>query len=171
MMGTGAFTSVQADRTMEVEVADDSSAYLTLVPDTDLGNNAYASYDGAGKLEIDIGGNGAGSGANEDALTVIDNVFEIRNKGTQEIEVYIELSSNLIDYVDFYAIAGSTGSSVNGGERSIVGASNAFSGAGFGSVGGGNKLLVGVEIDLRDDDAPDSAEDLDGTVTVFADTV
>lgn len=167
MMGTGAFTSVQANRTMTVAVEDDSAAYLKLDDEVDQGQDVYSSYDD-GELVIEIDGNSEGSGVNQNALTVIDDVFAIKNQGTQPVEVWVELSEDLSDYVDFYAVAGYDNSTVDGGDVSIVGEGNAFSGAGFGSVG--SKLRVGVSIDLRDSDAPDSAANLDGTVTVFADT-
>jgi hypothetical protein len=150
---------------MTVEVADDANAYLKLDDEVYQGNDVYSSYEN-GKLEIQIDGNGTGAGVNQDALTVIDDVFAIENQGTEPVEVWVELSEDLSDYVDFYAVAGSDNSTVDGGDVSIVGENNAFSGAGFGPVG--EALRVGVSIDLRDSDAPDSTEDLNGTVTVFA---
>jgi hypothetical protein len=151
---------------MTVEVAGDANAYIKLDDEVYQGNDAYSSYEN-GELEIQIDGNGTGNGVNQDALTVIDDVFAIVNQGTEPVEVWVELSEDLSDYVDFYAVAGGDNSTVDGGDDSIVGEDNAFSGPGFGPVGE-SALRVGVSVDLRDSDAPDSTEQLSGTVTVFS---
>ncbi|PHQ38170.1 hypothetical protein DJ69_13070 [Halorubrum persicum] len=93
--GTGAFSSVQADRDIEVNVAGDASAYLGIVPASGP-NGAYADVNG-GPLTLDftgsndnIGGSlSGGTGVNSDAITYFESVFEIRNNGTQEVDVMV----------------------------------------------------------------------------------
>jgi len=73
-LGSGAFTSVEADRDVTVETAGDSTAYLTLV-----GDDEYVSDDGSsGALTIDLGG-ATTNGFNEDAVTEVAGVVEITN--------------------------------------------------------------------------------------------
>jgi hypothetical protein len=88
--GTGAFTSVEADRDVAVEVATDSSAYLAL---NAIGPNAPYTNTSNGQLGIDLTGsnstNNGGQGVNTNAVTVFEDMFEVQNQGTQEVEVEI----------------------------------------------------------------------------------
>jgi hypothetical protein len=93
-MGTGAFTSVSANRDVSVSVTGDKSAYLRLNP-----TSAYASLgsgNDTGELGIDFSGGEPeqnGSGVNTAAETEFDGVFEIKNQGTQEVNVWIARNS------------------------------------------------------------------------------
>ena len=98
ILGTGAFTSVEADRSASVAVADDEDAFLRLAPCTDdngnvLPNGEYVQAEN-GVLTLDLTGdnptNAGGQGVNADATSRFDNVFEIRNQGTQPIGVWLE---------------------------------------------------------------------------------
>ena len=91
--GTGAFTSVEANRNVSVTVEGDANAYLSL-EDTGNANSEYLNTNSAGELEIDLTGEndsttGGGTGVNADAITVIEDLFKIRNQGTQEVEVTV----------------------------------------------------------------------------------
>lgn len=88
--GTGAFTSVEADRDVAVQVADDANAFLALEA---IGPNAPYTTTSDGQLGIDLTSSNAtgegGQGVNSDAVTVFRELFEVRNQGTQEIDVEI----------------------------------------------------------------------------------
>jgi len=88
--GTGAFTSVEADRDVAVQVANDSTAYLAL---NAIGSNAPYTTTNNGQLGIDLTGSNTtgagGKGVNTDAVTVFEEMFEVQNQGTQDIEVEI----------------------------------------------------------------------------------
>lgn len=86
-IGTGAFTSVEADRTVDVQVKGDASAYLGLKGSGDS-NAQYVSGQSNGEIKInfDKSGNG-GSGVNPNADTTLESVFQIENQGTQAVEV------------------------------------------------------------------------------------
>lgn len=90
--GTGAFTSVQADRDVTVSVADDANAYLA-VDDTGNANSSYVTED-SGEFGLDLTGsngtNAGGTGVNSNAVTVFENLFEVQNQGTQEVEVEVD---------------------------------------------------------------------------------
>ncbi len=108
VVGTGAFSSVSATRNVDVEVADDASAYLRL-QGTGGNNSDYVIDDGdGGTLEIDLSASnsedvsGGGEGVNPDAVTEIDNVFTVENQGTQEVEVSISKSGDNDDLVTFH---------------------------------------------------------------------
>ena len=88
--GTGAFTSVSADRDVAVEVANDANAFLALEA---IGQNAPYTETTNGTLGIDLTGNNAtaagGQGVNTNAITVFREMFEVRNQGTQDVDVEI----------------------------------------------------------------------------------
>lgn len=91
--GTGAFTSVEANRSVSVTVEGDANAYLSL-EDTGNANSEYLNTNSAEELEIDLTGEngsttGGGTGVNADAITVIEDLFEVRNQGTQEVELTV----------------------------------------------------------------------------------
>lgn len=87
-MGTGAFSSVDADRDMTVQVEGDQSAYLQLTSQSE-----YASQGDDGTLDISFDNNDhGGEGLNNNADTAFTDVFRIENKGTNEVKVWIDLT-------------------------------------------------------------------------------
>lgn len=98
-VGTGAFSSVEATRTMNVQIADDSDAYLQF--ETDLGdapdnNYEYAEINDDGELEIEFAENDAGGlGVNPNAVTLFEDVFAIKNRGTEPMEISVEFGGDV----------------------------------------------------------------------------
>jgi len=90
-VGSGAFSSVEADRELSVTIADDADAFLGLST-----SSPYArEEDGVLELTFNEDADGddgvpEGDGINPNATTVFRDVFEITNQGTQEIQVYVE---------------------------------------------------------------------------------
>ena len=88
IFGTGAFTSVEADRTVTVQTAGDNSAALALDTIEDSpnssGDDGYVTLPDNGTLSIDI------PNVNLEAVTHINRLFEVTNNGTQEVVFYIE---------------------------------------------------------------------------------
>ena len=98
--GTGAFTSVEADRDVSVAVAGDANAFLAL---RGIGPNSEYVTTTDGQLGLDLTGsnptNAGGQGVNADAITIIEDVIEVQNQGTQAVDVeatpltFVETSS------------------------------------------------------------------------------
>lgn len=112
-VAAGAFTSVSADRTANVTVAGDASAYLGLTPTDGSPNSAYCYIDTGGELVIDMtdshSTSAGGNGVNPNAETDFDDVFTVTNQGTQPIDVGLTDSGNNDGAVKFYIDgAGST---------------------------------------------------------------
>ena len=88
-IGTGAFDSVEAERTVEVSTAGDADAYLGLT-----GDDQYVEDDSSdSELTIDLGGpttSGGGEGFNENAVTEVSGVVTITNQGTEDVDVSID---------------------------------------------------------------------------------
>ena len=92
MMGTGAFTSVQAERNVDVAVATDENAYLSLRA---TGNRAKLDNNNQLKLDLDSSDEGA-NGLNADARTAFTDIFEIENQGDNDVLVAVGLSQDNI---------------------------------------------------------------------------
>ncbi|WP_293031186.1 DUF1102 domain-containing protein [Natronococcus sp.] len=97
ILSSGAFSSVEADRDMNIQVAEDANAYLGL-SECSLGdpNVEYLSVDeNTGVISIDLSPSNptdaGGEGVNAEATTLFDNVFQAVNQGTQDIDFWIEI--------------------------------------------------------------------------------
>jgi hypothetical protein len=86
-VSTGAFTSVSANRSVSVNVADDSDALLAIRKDTrdgDVTANAEEYVNVNGQVSLDFTETTAGAGGiNDEATTIIDDLLSIENQGTQ----------------------------------------------------------------------------------------
>jgi len=89
--GTGAFSSIEAERDIEVSVAEDSSGLLGIQP-TNEPNGQYADLSNGDTLAINLTGsndNVTGEGINTNATTTISDVFEVRNQGSQTVNLFV----------------------------------------------------------------------------------
>ncbi|MFA9502060.1 hypothetical protein ACERIM_04685 [Natrinema sp. H-ect1] len=79
-LGTGAFSSVSADRTVNVTTAGDSSALLAIQVDS--------SYAGSGdQAQINLNSPGNSDGLNSNATTTFNAVIALTNQGTDEVTI------------------------------------------------------------------------------------
>jgi hypothetical protein len=158
--GTSAFTSVSANRDINVSVADDADALLALKQGAAGGGNPNAQYvtDDSGRLKIDLDNSdtaNGGSGVNKDAVTDIDDLLHVVNQGTQTVAAWVtEGSSN--DAVTFY-----DGTQGGPDDASIEGQGNAV------ELDVGDALDVSLEVDTTSS-ASDDPTSL-STVTFHAD--
>jgi hypothetical protein len=153
VLGSGAFTSVSADRTVNVEVADDSSAFLTLKQHVggSRPNQVFSSHED-GKLVLDFDETEAGGeGVNRDAVTAFAQVFKLENHGKQPVYVWFEHD---IPGVTFYRY--------DPDSNSLDGPENAKH-----NLGVGAHMKIGVEIDTTGP-AWNDVDELSGNVTVHA---
>jgi len=193
-IGTGAFTSVSAQRSVSVELSDDSSAFLGLEP----GDSNLVTDNGDGNLQIQIDGtNAQGSGANMNAVTTIgdpdnpadEHAFKVTNQGTQSVMFKMNYYFSNTDWIQG---AGQGQSHINFEVFANANESNAKDypdqrgynrdyslgnpeGSNDGSNTGGYRFNVGEEyyvVITIDTTGPDAAEsdDLSGTAVIEADT-
>jgi len=108
-VGTGAFTSVEADRNVNVSVAGDDSALLSIKPTDKPNGQAYADLSD-GTVSIDLtktsGVSGAPNGINKRAFTAIDNILKITNKGSQDVLIGVQIFDSNDDVVGTQAKVG-----------------------------------------------------------------
>ena len=85
-VGTGAFTSTAATRSVSVDVAGDSNAFLGIEP----GDSPYA-YTENGQLVLDFDGSEvSGDGVNTDAFTKFNSLFTVTNNGPNTTAVWLD---------------------------------------------------------------------------------
>jgi len=86
-MGTGAFSTVNAERAVSLQVTGDANAYLGLEA-----SSQYSTFDNQNRLQISL------DQLNKNARTEITDIFTIRNNGNQDAAIFIDDGS--------YAFAG-----------------------------------------------------------------
>jgi hypothetical protein len=94
-MGTGAFTSVEANRGLAVKASNDAGALLGLKKIEDSANSdEYVEVMGSGgtgdpkTISIDISSDSDGTGLNDNATTKIKRLFRVTNQGSQNVYVW-----------------------------------------------------------------------------------
>jgi hypothetical protein len=94
--GTGAFTSAQADRDVTVQVADDSTGYLEITS-TSQPNGNFAVQSG-GEFGLDFTSSTqtspGGQGLNGTGVSSFASVFDVRNAGTQDVDLVLRPGSS-----------------------------------------------------------------------------
>ena len=150
-MGTGAFASVEATRSVGVNVAGDGSAYLGLEK-----ASPYANVSGK-QLQLEFDDNGKdGKGVNADAVTTFDGVFRMVNNGPNPLDITID-KSGLENPDRWFFVPKDVYEEYSGDypEDSFYPSWDDFGGyestnASGGGLDSGGSTLVGVAIDTRD---------------------
>ena len=167
--GTGAFSSVTANRTVNVETAGDADAALSLEPTDSSNANEYVTADD-GTIQLDLDGtsdNSAdSSGLNQNAKTTIDDLVKITNNGSQDIsEINLEItddsSTDLSGVFEF--TKGPDGSTNVGNNADITGGNG---------LSVGSSVVFGLVIDLLDNnnDVSELPSSTDYTLIITANT-
>ena len=91
-VGTGAFSSVEANRDVNVDVTGDASAYLGLIPTSAYAQNPSGSSEIRLNFNDDSDPAGGGEGLNADGITTFNSVFEIQNQGDNSVRIGIDKS-------------------------------------------------------------------------------
>ena len=168
-VGSGAFTSVSAARTVDVNVAGDDSALLA-IDGCEGPNGEYAEItDGTFTLDI--------PNLNGNAFTRIDDVFEVTNQGTQPVVLYIEENGSHTVVADIGVKAdqldrGSQDeSAVNGNSSNGIAGNEVFdvsdpTSPGWGTIGikldEGESIKLGVYADTSDGNVNDGLDESSG---------
>jgi hypothetical protein len=117
VIGTGAFTSVRAERSISVDVVEDDGAFLKLEPchdsteevggtdqteyEDDIPESSDFVYQSSGTIRIDLTATGddprdgiSGDGITKNSLWRFPNAFQITNQGTQAVGVDLKLEDS-----------------------------------------------------------------------------
>ena len=179
LVGSGAFTRIESQRRVKIQVAKDPHAYLGLDGCPDSPNSSYTRLDEQGHLEVEMSPDnptdGGGKGVNSDSFTYFDNVFQICNQGKQKVGIWIGddekwpvvdvekegLKDEYEPYegkrrVDFYLDGDD--------EDSLIGAENAF------PLGVGECICVGIKTVTKGLEEGDQLlEKLENEIVIHAD--
>lgn len=165
-VGSGAFTSVSAARTVTVDVADDNRAFLRF---TEIGEGRRSFEDGStvafdipGPDEADYGGTdpeGLGTDSvyrfSGDAAHEKPGLFGLTNQGTQPVEVYAtQQATEGVPSVAMY--------DVETGDRLTESSPSAPLAV------GGESLLCGLEIDTNGVPIKEDEYEISLTITAVA---
>ncbi|UWG50670.1 DUF1102 family protein [Halalkaliarchaeum sp. AArc-CO] len=168
-MGSGAFTSVEADRTVQVDVANDANAFLALEGKDTPNGNEYVANDGtSGTLTLDFSSTSeGGNGLNQNGETIIRDLFEIHNQGTQEVVVGVtDLPDGMSIYADDDDVVPPEGITLNQDAQG-AGSNNLprlDAGESLTRVG----VIFRVDDELGDGGPADALLNFDGTITINA---
>jgi hypothetical protein len=121
---TGAFTTVEADRTAEVDVAGDSNALLGI---ESAEANEEIVDDSGDQVEISLDNSNtqaaAGQGINANGVTDFGSVLNLTNNGEDTIDVKIEVQTQDVnpESLHFYVEEGEISESIGVSNEDIVG--------------------------------------------------
>lgn len=93
IVGSGAFTAVEAERDVEIQTAGDADALLELRPDGS-GTIVQQEEDGLLFFEVENGG----TGINRRARTSFRPAFSVTNNGSNQVGFYIEEDGSDINH-------------------------------------------------------------------------
>ena len=156
LIGTGAFDTVEAERTVNVETAGDADAFLGIAAHEDYDEEIITDEDDV--FVLDIGGattTEGGEGVNQRARTVFSDLVVLTNQGTQNVDtIDFDLGGDGADILEIVE-------NVDDDTPLIPGEETTF----------------GVEIDLLDDtqdavtdDGDIDDENFDPTLTITAES-
>jgi hypothetical protein len=89
LAATGAFTTVEAERTANVTVAGDANALLAVQPIEDEGNSDFINQQDTQGQAFEINLDGDNDGVNTNATTTAEDIFNITNNGEESVTVWI----------------------------------------------------------------------------------
>jgi hypothetical protein len=171
-MGTGAFDAVQADRTIKIDVSGDAGAFLRLEANDTPNGNEYVEDDGTGGTTLSLDfteTDEGGTGLNQNARTIIRDLFTIENQGTQKVYIGV---TNLPEGMSIYAdddsgsVPGSAGVTLNQDTQG-KGSNN------LPQIGPGGSLqrvgvIFRVDDEIGDGGPADALKNFHGTITINA---
>jgi hypothetical protein len=166
-IGTGAFSTASADRTVDVSVAADSNGFVEI----SALNGNYASGTDDGQLELDFNSdsglgifNGDAQGLNPDSEFNFDEVFRIANiSGTGDMRVVIEANGFELESLELTA---------DGSDSTGVSAGTSLLASDYNDVDNLPKLVQpdSVDVDMKIETKGSTNNSAGGTLTIHAAT-
>jgi len=154
---SGAFTSVQADRTATVNVTGDSSALLGLSEPSSIDEGAVTFSNGQAEIDLTSSGIGAdASGLNPNATTALTPLLNITNNGNNDVDLTVSITS----------VGG--GSALDSGDITVVDGSNST--LSTETLSSGDTQQIGLVFNLRSDDVgvDDISDDFEIVIEIEA---
>lgn len=159
-IGSGAFDVIEADRSAEVEIVNDDDAYLQLRElDSGTFENAAFTDESGGIFRLDFNEVtlGGGRGPNPHSTYEFDKVFAVTNKGSQEVEFWLDEfsfpESNKVESFDFY-VGDNPDKIIDGDDGAL-------------EISDGDSAIVGIKIETKEE-VDTEQDDFTGTAELEA---
>ncbi len=170
LFATGAFTTVEAERTVSVETAGDANALLSFTPARD--DEAYVAQTD-GTIEINLDGSDTNAeGLNQNARTRFENLVDVTNQGMDvvgELTFEFDVTNSGADADHEAALRITSGDATidaDGSTNLIEESSEAD--ADEDELDAGETMPFGLEVDLLESSIDDIDEDAEITLTITA---
>jgi hypothetical protein len=126
---TGAFTTVNAERTVAVDVAGDDAALLGLAGNASNGNGGYVTGNNSEiVINLQSANLGDASGVNQNATTNISYMINVTNNGNQNINFSVDSGTDgkVVFYTGDDPVSGtnltaSNEVTINSGQQTSIG--------------------------------------------------
>jgi hypothetical protein len=163
-LGSGAFTQVEATRTVDASVVGDSTALLGLIAGS---SSAVTNEGNNGQLRIDLSGNGGSSGVNDEAVTTIGEVSGTTSSADGVTSEAFTIENNSQGAIDVNASIGSGSSLITFWAEDGAGSAVKLVDTGLTGISSGNSRKVAIVVDTTggSDDTGTSIGDLTFTAT------
>ncbi|WP_255151780.1 hypothetical protein [Halorarius halobius] len=136
---TGAFSSVEATRTADVDVAGDDAALLQLEASTNTGVSGVAEQNATGAIQLKFNdGDGSAGGINPHAVTTFDKVLRVTNQGSDDVDLSVTLANDdgTVDPADVVTVETAGGTDLVSGQKTLT---------------PGDSVLINFEFDTTSD--------------------
>jgi hypothetical protein len=153
LVGTGAFSSVEANRTVSIGSAGDTSALLKIESGSGASAGEITGTDSSGNVsQFEL----SGSNLNGDAVTEFNKAIKITNTGAENVGLYVDdTSTSNIGSSEELDIEDSSS------DGTIIGSGNSVD-----LTSGGGSVELDVVVDLTGSNA---ASNIPGEITIVAD--
>lgn len=183
LLGTGAFTTVEADRTVNIQTTGDASAFLAMTPARS--DDAFVSNATDGAIVVNLDGtdsnNGNASGLNQNARTRFENLVQLANNGTQDVtSVSLSVEETVLtdttaseNHEDAIRITTENDDTLNPTSENSVDILGSDDGDNYSSTNTmtpGDTVTFGIEIDLLDSSISQIDTNAEFTLTIEAQT-
>jgi len=178
ILSTGAFTTVEADRTVNIQTTGDANAFLAMTPAR--GDSAFVSNTTDNTIEVNLDGtdsnNGNASGLNKNTRTRFEKLGQLANNGTQDvtsISLSVEetalsspASGNHEDAVKITTEADNTLNPTSGTSVDLLSNNNSD----ISTMSPGETVTFGIEVDLLTSNINEIDSSAAFTLTIEAQT-
>jgi hypothetical protein len=165
VLGTGAFTTVQAERTVSVETVGDASAFLGL---TSLNDDYVDDSGDTIQIALDGSENSNADGLNQDARSRFEDIVRAANNGADDVDTLtfsFGITGTSDDSAHEDALSITYGSQNLGDGDNILHTNYADT-----TLTPGDSVDWGVEIDLLDSGISDFESSATTTLTITAES-
>lgn len=165
VLGTGAFTTVEAERTVNVQTAGDASAFLAF---SSLNDDVVDDSGDLIEINLDGSSSNSASGINQNARSRFEELVQVTNNGADTVDTLtfsFEVTGTSSDSDHEDAL------SITYGDENLADGDNILSGDYADTdLTTGDSVAFGMEVDLLDSGISDISDDAEIALTITAES-